>query len=150
MIARLLPLAVLAVAGLYLMQALALPFGSGARPGAGVYPVIVGAFACVVGLLATALAFLPRPAAGAAPGAGDPEIVGARRRVAATTVALIGFCVAMPWIGYPIAACAFVIAVLRGLGSRWWAAVTTGVVSAVASHYLFAVLLDVPLPRGPW
>jgi hypothetical protein len=29
-------------------------------------------------------------------------------------------------------------------------ALATAVLSAAVSHYLFAVLLDVPLPRGPW
>jgi hypothetical protein len=29
-------------------------------------------------------------------------------------------------------------------------ALGTGVLSAAVSYYLFAGLLDVPLPRGPW
>jgi hypothetical protein len=148
MAARVLPLAVLAAAGFYLMQALALPLGTAARPGAGFYPTAVAVFACVVGLVATARAFLEPRAARAA--AAEPEAPGGRRRVALTAAALVGFCLVMPWVGYPIAAGAFVLATLRGLGSRWSAAIVTGVLSAIGSHYLFAVLLDVPLPRGPW
>jgi len=40
--------------------------------------------------------------------------------------------------------------VLRYLGARWTTALLTGVLSAAGSYGLFAVLLDVPLPRGPW
>ena len=149
MVARLLPAVVLLAAGFYLMQALKLPLGTAARPGAGFYPTIVAVFACVVGLVATARAFTA-PRVESAKAARDPEAAAVRRRVSSTTLALGGFCVAMPWIGYPVTAAAFVIVVLRSLGSRWWTALSLGAVSAVGSHYLFAVLLDVPLPRGPW
>jgi hypothetical protein len=149
MVARLVPAAVLVVAGFYLLQALRLPLGTLARPGAGFFPVVVAVFACVVGLVATAQAFLaPRDPRHAA--ADDPDAAAVWRRVSSTTLALVGFCLAMPWIGYPAAATAFVVAMLKGLGSRWTAALAIGVLSAAASHYLFAVLLDVPLPRGPW
>lgn len=149
MLARLLPAVVMAAAGVYLLQSLQLPFGSAARPGAGFYPVAVAVFACVVGLAATVRGFLAAPSVRAAAVA-DPDAPAQRRRVVTTTAALVGFCLVMPWIGYPLAACAFVIAALRGLGSRWSAALAIGVLSAAGSHYLFAVLLDVPLPRGPW
>jgi hypothetical protein len=64
--------------------------------------------------------------------------------------ALAAFCLILPWAGYPITAFLFVAVVLRRLGSRWPAAIALGVASAAVSHYLFAVLLEVPLPRGPW
>ena len=64
--------------------------------------------------------------------------------------ALAAFCLILPWVGYPLSAFLFVTVVLRRLGSGWPAAVALGVASAAVSHYLFAVLLDVPLPRGPW
>jgi hypothetical protein len=148
MLERLLAVTVLAVAVFYLTQALALPLGTVARPGAGFYPSMVAVFACVVGLAAAIRAFVAPRVAPA--GAASAEIPGGRRRVTQTTAALAGFCLAMPWVGYPLAAGAFVMVMLRGLGSRWLAAIATGLLSAAGSHYLFAVLLDVPLPRGPW
>jgi putative tricarboxylic transport membrane protein len=150
MAARIVPLAVFVAAGFYLVQAAALPFGSVERPGAGFYPVIVAAFACVVGLVATARAFLTTP--GVAPTAAPQETVdpSARDRVVASVLALAGFCLVMPWIGYPLSALAFVAIVLRRLGSGWAPALAIAVLSAGTSYYLFAVLLDVPLPRGPW
>src|SRR5882672_5688421 len=147
MLARAVPLVLLAAAGVYLAFALRLPFGAAARPGAGFYPVIIAVFAVIVALAATASAFrdVPRGEADAA------ELDGAaRRRVVISVVALAAFCLALPWVGYPAAALAFVTVVLRYLGARWTTALLTGALSSAASYGLFAVLLDVPLPRGPW
>ena len=145
MLARAVPLVLLVAAAVYLTLALRLPFGAAARPGAGFYPVIVAVFAIVVALAATASAFR---------GAQRAEAVAldaaARRRVVISVVALVAFCLGLPWVGYPVAACVFVTVVLRYLGGRWTTALFTGALSSAGSYGLFAVLLDVPLPRGPW
>jgi putative tricarboxylic transport membrane protein len=144
-LARVVPLVLLIAAGVYLTLALRLPFGGAARPGAGFYPVIVAVFAIVVALMATASAFR------GGPGAVAVELDSAsRRRVVLSVVALVAFCLVLPWVGYPAAAFAFVSVVLRYLGSRWTTALLTGALSAAGSYVLFAVLLDVPLPRGLW
>jgi putative tricarboxylic transport membrane protein len=144
-LARAVPLVLLVVAAIYLTLAVRLPFGTAARPGAGFYPVIVALFAVAVALAATAGAFR---------GARGPEAVeltpDARRRVAISVAALIVFCLVLPWIGYPAAAFGFVAVVLRYLGARWTTALLAGVLSSAGSYGIFAVLLDVPLPRGPW
>ena len=50
-----------------------------------------------------------------------------------------------------LVAFAFVGFLLRALGGRGWVVIVmTALLSAVLSYYLFAVLLGVPLPRGPW
>ncbi|MBM3219546.1 MAG: tripartite tricarboxylate transporter TctB family protein [Candidatus Rokubacteria bacterium] len=149
MLARALPLVVLIAAGIYLSLAIKLPYGATARPGAGFYPTLVAVFACLVGLVAAAQAFFaPRPARAVV--AADAELPGARRRVFSTVGALAVSCFVLPWIGYVATAFLFVTVVLRALGSRWPAALVIGGVSAAVSFYLFAVLLDVPLPRGVW
>ena len=145
MLARAVPLVLLVAAGVYLTLALRLPFGAAARPGAGFYPVIVAVFAIVVALAATASAFRGAPGA-ASRRAGRRR----RRRVVISVVALVAFCLVLPWVGYPAAAFAFVTVVLRYLGGRWTTALLTGALSSAGSYGLFAVLLDVPLPRGPW
>ena len=145
MLARAVPLVLLVAAGVYLTLALRLPFGAAARPGAGFYPVIVAVFAIVVALAATASAYR------SAPVTATVELDAAsRRRVVISVLALIAFCLGLPWIGYPAAAFAFVTVVLRYLGARWTTALLIAALSAAGSHVLFAVLLDVPLPRGPW
>ena len=147
MLARAAPLLLLVAAGVYLTLALRLPFGAAARPGAGFYPVIVAVFAIVVALAATASVFRRAPRAEAEAVALDAA---ARRRVVISVMALAAFCVALPWVGYPAAAFAFVAVVLRYLGGRWTTALLTAVLSSAGSYGLFAGLLDVPLPRGPW
>jgi hypothetical protein len=145
---RVLALATLLGGGLFLSQALALPYGSAARPGAGFYPTLVAVFACAVGFVATVRAFLVAPrTAGrqAMPLEAEP-----RARVLVAIVLLLAFCAFVPWIGYPLAAAGFVALLLRRLGASWQASAVTAVLSAAGSYYVFAFLLDVPLPRGPW
>lgn len=149
MVERGLPLLIFVVAGMYLTQAIALPLGTTARPGAGWYPTAVAIFACIVALVATVQAFRT-PRAARVERVEDPEGPAGRRRVLASVMALVAFCLVLPWVGYTVAAFAFVTAMLIGLGSRWPVAVGTGLVSAAGSYYLFAVLLDVPLPRSAW
>ncbi len=145
MLARAVPLVLLVVAAVYLTLAVRLPFGTAARPGAGFYPVIVAVFAVVVALAATASAFR------GVRGADVVELdAPSRRRVAISVTALVAFCLALPWVGYPITAFAFVAVVLRYLGARWTTALITAVLSSAGSYGIFATLLDVPLPRGPW
>jgi putative tricarboxylic transport membrane protein len=146
-LARGVPLVLLIAAGVYLILALRLPFGAAARPGAGFYPVIVAVFAIAVALAATLDAFRRPPSVATGGVALAPA---ARRRVVISVAALAGFCLALPWVGYPVAACAFVLLVLWYLGARWTTALLTGVLSSAGSYGLFAILLDVPLPRGPW
>ena len=145
---RLVGLVMLVVSGLYLSQALRMPVGSAARPGAGFYPLAVGAFACVVALVVVGLAFGRRPAAEAAEASED--VPGARMHVGLTIATLAGFCLLLPWIGYPLAALLFVAALLRQLGTAWRGALLAAVISAEGSYYVFAILLGVSLPRGLW
>jgi len=149
-IARLVPLVILAAFGFYLTQAVKLPLGTVAKPGAGFYPVAVAVFACVVALVAGARVFLSPPAVRPEAPSGGATDPARRRRVAGAVGALAVFCLTLPWIGYPIAAFGFVSVVLWGLGGRWQAALLTGALGSAGSYYLFGVLLDVPLPRGPW
>jgi putative tricarboxylic transport membrane protein len=141
---RLLALAVVAASGLYLLNAWPLPLGTAARPGAGFFPLGIGLFGIAFALVWTARAFRRAPAA-----AGPAYIPAeARGRVVATTAALVGFCLLLPWVGYPAAALIFAASSLRWLGAPWKTALVLGLASAAISYYLFAVLLSVPLPRG--
>jgi putative tricarboxylic transport membrane protein len=144
MVERLLALAVLVASGVYLANALPLPHGTAAQPGPGFFPLAVGVFGTVVALawVATALRRAPSATRGAAMAAEG------RGRVITTAALLMGFCLLLPWTGYPFVAFLFTGLALHGLGARWTVALTIGLSSAVISHYLFAVLLGVPLPRG--
>jgi hypothetical protein len=145
MLDRLLALAVLVASGVYLANAWPLPLGTAARPGAGFYPLAVGMFGAVVALawLVSALRRVPAVAAGAADVPRE-----AHGRVGAAVGLLVGFCLLLPWTGYPPVAFLFTGLLLRGLGAGWTSALIIALVSATASYYLFGVLLGVPLPRG--
>ena len=136
----------LVASGAYLAASLFFPFGTFAKPGPGFFPVGVGAFLCVA---AAALVITGRRGRPAGAGIGLPA--DARARVMTTVAALAGFCLLMPWLGYPACAFVFVTLVMRRLGDSGWTSVlVTALVSALGSYYLFAVLLGVPLPRGPF
>jgi putative tricarboxylic transport membrane protein len=135
----------LLASGAYLAGALEFPVGSVARPGPGFFPVGVGVFLC---LAAAALAL----AVGRPPRLAPTDLTpGGRVRVATTVLGLIGFCLLLPWAGYPASAFAFVALLLRRLGDAGWpGALVTAASSALVSYYAFGVLLGVPLPRGPF
>jgi hypothetical protein len=148
MLERVVGLVVVAAAGIYLAMALALPYGTTARPGAGFFPTLVGIFGCIVGIAMSARAFRA-PVRARAERDGERDAA-ARGRALSTVVVLVAFCLLLPWIGYPLVAFGFVTVLLQRLGSAWRAAAVTGAVTAAVSFYVFGVLLDVPLPRGPW
>lgn len=148
MLERVVGLVVVAAAGAYLTQALALPYGTAARPGAGFFPTFVAIFACAVGVMMTVRAFLTTAPAGAPREAGPDRA--ARGRALSTIGVLGAFCLLLPWIGYPLAAFGFVTVLLQRLGGVGRTAAIIGALTAAVSYYVFGVLLDVPLPRGPW
>jgi hypothetical protein len=136
----------LVASGAYLAATLFFPLGTIARPGPGFYPVGVGLFLCVAAAALAIGTLRGRPS-----GVGMSLSADARARVLTTVAALMGFCLLVPWLGYTACAFLFVTLVMRRLGdSGWTAVILTAVLSAVGSHYLFAVLLGVPLPRGPF
>ncbi len=150
MAARVAASATLLVSAAYLWLACQLPAGTFTAPGAGFFPLAVGGLLVVVAAVLVAAAFRGwAPDAGSAPAEPEPPAPGAGRRVLVTYAGLAGFCALLPWAGYLVTAWLLVTALLRWLGDgAWWRATLAGLVVAIASHYLFAVLLGVPLPRG--
>jgi putative tricarboxylic transport membrane protein len=137
-------LTILAASIVYAVNGLGLPRGTIERPGAGFFPLAVAVFAIGVTLAWVVLAFRH-----VAAGRGQPLIEpGARVRVLGTGGVLVGFCLLMPWLGYPLAAFLFCAVMLRSLGGSWVLSLVTALLAAVVSYYLFATLLGVPLPVG--
>jgi len=136
--------AFLALSVLYLVHAARIPLGSVEQPGPGLVPVLVGAF-----LLAGCLAFLLQCLRW------DSGVVtfpssDARRRVSGVGASLVAFCLLLPWLGYSVTALGLLLLLLRLFGlARWTVTGAVALVATVASYYLFAVVLGVPLPAGP-
>jgi len=144
MVERLVALAVLVASGVYLANALPLPQGTAARPGPGFFPLAVGVFGIAVALVWVVNALRRAPAS-----AGDAgSATEGRGRVSITAGLLVAYCLLLPWTGFPVAAFLFTGLLLRALGARWTAALAMALGCAVASYYVFAVLLGVPLPHG--
>ena len=138
-------LAFLTASALYLVQAVRLPLGSVEQPGPGLFPVLVGAF-----LLAAGAAFLLQSLRRtlSAPTLPPPET---RGRVTGVVVALVAFCLLLPWLGYGVTAFGLLLVILRLFGLDGWALTgAVALVATVASYYLFAAVLGVPLPAGLW
>lgn len=143
---RLAALVVLIAAGAYIVLALPYPRGVAAKPGAGFFPMIVGAVMLVAGI---GFVYETLRHGGTRGGWRDVPFDG-KVRVLATAGILAVFCLALPWVGYPAVAFAFVTVMLRALGGSWRLTLTTAAVSAAVSFYVFAKVLEVPLPKGAW
>jgi putative tricarboxylic transport membrane protein len=126
---------------------LGFPLGSAAKPGPGFFPVGVGVFLVTVSIAFVVAVF--RGQAGIGRWSAAPLTPDSLLRVAATMAALVGFCLVLPWVGYPVAAFLFTAVLLRSLGARGWIGpVVAALLASAGSYYLFAVLLGVPLPKG--
>jgi putative tricarboxylic transport membrane protein len=134
----------LGVSAAYLVAAARLPRGTAHEPGAGLVPLLVGLL-----LVGASLAYVWQ-ARGAAGETGQPVTV-ARGGPLGLVAALAAFCLVLPWLGYLVTAFGLLAVVVRLYGLRAWGrTLLVAVVATLASHYLFAGLLGVPLPPAPW
>ncbi len=131
----------------YLVDNSKLPMGSAAKPGAGLFPLLVG-FA-LSGLSMALFIWAGRNQGTAAKGQ-EPFPAGKDGlRVLAMGGALALFVLLLKPLGYGICGAALMAAVLRLLGLRSWRRIISiSLVTAAISFFLFDTLLGVPLPRG--
>jgi putative tricarboxylic transport membrane protein len=131
----------------YLADNSKLPMGSAAKPGAGLFPLLVG-----VSLLGLSLAILIWALRNKNTAAKDQEPFPEgkdRQRVLALGGILALFVLLLKPLGYGICSAALMAAVLRFLGLRSWGRILLiSLATAAISFYLFDALLGVPLPRG--
>jgi putative tricarboxylic transport membrane protein len=128
----------------YLGMSVQLPFGSVAQPGAGVFPIIVG-----VVLMLTSLAAMwegwqmDKAEQVAVPVGAD------RKRLLSLIGLLLVYFVALPWLGQIISSALFCLFLMRLLSDTSWSRIIVySLVIAVALHFVFVHLLQVPMPRG--
>jgi len=131
----------------YLIGSLKLPLGTSARPGAGLFPLLVGASLTILSLLLFIFALKQREVS---PKDQEPFPGGEdRQRVLAVTITLILFVVLLQPLGYGISSALLMVAILRLLGLRSWRKIVLiSVLTAAISFYLFDSFLGPPLPRG--
>jgi putative tricarboxylic transport membrane protein len=130
----------------YLIAGWDYSWGTMAEPGPGVYPLMAGllmlAGAVGLGLEARLRRFrldAPWPS-----GAG-------RWRVLAVLASGLGYALLLPYLGHPFAGTIVSLIVLRVMGlPRWPLCIGFAIAVGLGSYYLFAIILDVPLPVGIW
>lgn len=131
----------------YLAEALRYPWGTAARPGPGLYPVLVGILLALSSLGVSLEGRRHRE------DRGDVSWPrgSARWRVLAALGASLGYVTLLPYVGHPVAGALAIAIVLRTMGMRpWWLVGSAAVGMALGAYYLFGVLLGVRLPTGVW
>lgn len=128
----------------YLGMATQLAFGEIARPGAGVFPMVVGAM-----LAFTSLATLWE---GWRTNTGERVELPAgqdRQRLLALIGSLLLYILVLPWLGQILASTLFLILLMRVLSEVSWPRVIAYSLAISLSLYgVFVLLLNVPMPRG--
>ncbi len=130
----------------YLATAVHLPLGTRNQPGPGVYPILVGLL-----MLGSSLSLLLRALLGRQAVHAPVEWPSglARWRMLAVAGASAGYILLMPYLGDALAGMGTMLLVLRVMGMRrWLMACALAVGMALTFHYVFVVLLSIPLPRG--
>jgi putative tricarboxylic transport membrane protein len=133
--------------GGYLVGAMKLPLGTAARPGAGLYPSVLG---IVLVILSAALVVLSLKAQ--TNPKEEPEDFprgNNLNRVVGLTVVLAGFAIFLKWLGFIFCSSIILAATLKIFGLKSWAkALMISFLAAGCFYFLFSRLLEVPLPLG--
>jgi len=115
------------------------------RPGPGLFPFVIGVGMAVISLSVTATAFRV---------AKVPALAAETRRalpVIAVVAALIFYTFALERIGFVLCTLLFLVTLLGVLGpSSWLVAITATAGITVSSYLIFAKLLKINLPIGPF
>lgn len=132
----------------YLWMAFRLPFGELDRPGAAIFPVLVGAIVAIASVAAMWEGWRMDPA-------DRVELPGgaALVRLVGFLGALLGYIVLLPWLGHLVASIAFCIAVMYVLtrdepGIGWSRMIVAALLMSGSIYVVFVHLLKVPMPRG--
>jgi putative tricarboxylic transport membrane protein len=129
----------LTVSGVGIAASLGLDTGSLADPGPGLWPLIVS---CLSAVGALGLVLPSRT-----PEDSEP-FTRSSRQVAAAVAGMVGYALLFPHTGFTLPAFLLLLAWIRVLGGERWAVAVTVAAAASAGFFcLFALMLDVPLPR---
>lgn len=139
MTGRLLALALAAAGAWAALRAWrAIPLGTLAEPGPGLFPFLLAVALALLGLAAALM-----PAAPAAPAA--------RGRALAVAALLVAYPLALPRLGFALSTALGLLLLARAIEARSLGRLAAfALLVTVGAVLLFRQLLAVPLPRGPW
>jgi hypothetical protein len=134
----------LVIAAAYLGLSVRLPFGQLDRPGAAMFPIVVGCIFAVASLATIWEGWrMERSNPIDLPAGAD------RWRLLGLIGLLFGFFLVLPWLGQIVSGAIFSLFLMRLLSNLGWVRIAIyAVVLSVAVDLVFANLLRVPLPRG--
>lgn len=128
----------------YLGMSLQLPLGRMDQPGAGVFPIIVGTLMVLISLVTVWEGWqLEKAETIEWPAGAD------RKRLLCLVGLMVGYVVALPWLGQIISATLFCLLLMRVLSNLGWLRIGMySLIMSAALYWVFVVLLNVPMPRG--
>ena len=133
------------LAGLILFEASRLAFGSIRVPQTGFFPSIL---ATLLLLFSIALLIQTRRQAGGA-NREEPIKSEAWIRISITLAAMLGFALVLEKLGFLLSTFTVMLLLLRVIEPQKWSRVIAiAVATALVSYFLFARLLNIPLPPG--
>ena len=128
----------------YLLETSRYPLGTAAEPGPGSYPLLVSAV-LLLGFIGSGIEAVysdPKRTVQWPKGA-------ARWRVLVVAGSVFGYALFLPLLGHCISGSLLIFAVLQAMKKgSWIKSIFLSLCFGVGSFYLFAVLLDLPLPTG--
>ena len=128
----------------YLAASMKLPFGELARPGASIFPIMVGIMLAFASLSTLWEGWRTPVAEQVELPAGQDRL-----RLLVLVGALFVYILALPWFGQIIASSLFLILLMRVLSDVGWPRVIAYALIISGTLYLvFVRLLNVPMPRG--
>ncbi len=129
----------------YTIEALDLPMGARDRPGAGVFPVLVGVTLAVTSILTIIEAWRSDEISGSM-GLPSGRYLW---RVVLIIMLLSAYALLLPYLGQLIGGTLFLAATMRVLSNlSWQRIVAYSLIASLLSYVLFVVLLEVRMPRG--
>jgi hypothetical protein len=134
-----------AVAIAYLGLTLRLPFGTLAKPGAGLFPLVAGGTLLVSSVLALREGWaMPSDLQVEFPVGDD------RRRLVLLAAGLTAYVSLLPWLGQLACSALLCMGLIRMLSSSlsWPRVVVGGLLMSAVLYGVFVVALKVPMPRG--
>ena len=135
---------VMLIGGGQIYMSLALPRGTLAEPGPGVFPLLVGTLMCAASLVCLAHAIFDR---------NQPEssLLADAARPAALVAALAAFLVLLPRVGFILPSLLLQVVTLQVFGMRGvWRRLALAAAITAAAVLLFQTLLGVQFPVPSW
>ena len=136
----------LLTAAVYLGLSFRLPFGEMDQPGAAIFPVLVGIVLVVASLTTLWEGWrMDRAEEVDLPGGADI------RRLLILIGLLLGYFLALPWLGQIVSSLLFCMLLIRVLSHLGWTRIVAySLTISISLYAVFVILLKVPMPRGIW